>query len=42
MLKIILFAYSKGIHTSRHIEAACRENVVFMALAAITSAIIIT
>jgi len=36
MLKIILFAYSRGITTSRKIEQACRENVVFMALSAYT------
>lgn len=36
MLKIILFAYAKGIHTSREIERACRENIIFMALAANT------
>lgn len=34
LLKIVLFAYSKGIHSSRDIEAACRENVIFMALSA--------
>lgn len=32
LLKVILFAYSRGIVSSRGIEAACRENVVFMAL----------
>ena len=32
MLKIVLFAYSRGIVSSREIERACRENVVFMAL----------
>jgi len=32
LLKIILFAYSRGIVGSRPIEEACRENVVFMAL----------
>ena len=36
LLKIILFAYSKGIIHSRKIEALCRENVVFMALSADT------
>lgn len=36
LLKIILFAYSKGIHSSRAIESACRENVIFMALSAYT------
>jgi transposase len=34
LLKIILFAYSKGIIYSRKIEALCRENVVCMALSA--------
>lgn len=34
LLKIILFAYSKGINSSRKIERFCRENVVCMALAA--------
>ena len=32
LLKIILFAYSRGIVSSRRIEQACRENVTFMAL----------
>jgi transposase len=32
LLKVVLLAYSKGIITSRDIEAACRENVVFMAI----------
>jgi transposase len=32
LLKVILFAYSHGIVSSRAIEATCRENVVFMAL----------
>lgn len=32
LLKLILFAYSRGIVGSRPIEQACRENVVFMAL----------
>lgn len=36
LLKIILFAYSRGIVTSRDIEGACRENVIFMALSADT------
>jgi transposase len=36
LLKIVLFAYSKGITHSRKIEALCRENVVFMALSADT------
>ena len=34
MLKIVLFAYSRGMVSSRDIERACRENVVFMALSA--------
>ncbi len=32
LLKIVLLAYSKGILSSRSIEAACRHNVVFMAI----------
>jgi transposase len=36
LLKIVLFAYSKGIIHSRKIEALCHENVVFMALSADT------
>lgn len=32
LLKIILFAYSRGLISSRSIERACRENIVFMAL----------
>ena len=32
LLKIILLAYSRGIVGSRRIEAACRENVTFIAL----------
>jgi transposase len=32
MLKIVLLAYSRGLFTSRRIEAACRQNVQFMAL----------
>ncbi len=36
MLKIVLYAYSRGIISSREIEAACRENVVMMALSANT------
>jgi hypothetical protein len=30
--KIILFAYSRGVFTSRNIARCCEENVVFMAL----------
>lgn len=32
LLKIILYAYSRGITSSRKIEELCRENVIFMAL----------
>jgi transposase len=32
LLKIILFAYSQGIVSSRNIERACREHVTFIAL----------
>ena len=32
LLKIILFAYSRGITSSRRIAQACEENVIFMAL----------
>jgi transposase len=33
LLKIVLLGYARGITTSRKIERACKENVVFMALA---------
>jgi transposase len=33
LLKIVLFGYSRGLISSRKIERACRENVVFIALA---------
>ena len=36
LLKIVLYAYSRGIVPSRKIEQACRENVIFMALSADT------
>ncbi|MCP5438991.1 MAG: IS1182 family transposase [Chromatiaceae bacterium] len=32
LLKIVLFAYARGLIGSRRIERACRENVQFMAL----------
>ena len=32
LLKIILLAYSRGIVSSRKIEAACRDNVLFIAV----------
>ncbi len=34
LLKVVLFAYSRGMTSSRKIEKACRENIVFMALSA--------
>jgi transposase len=33
LLKVVLFAYSRGIISSRKIERACQENITFMALA---------
>jgi transposase len=33
LLKIILFAYSRGITSSREIEWCCRTNILFKALA---------
>ena len=33
LLKVVLLAYSRGLVSSRKIEQACRENVVFIALA---------
>lgn len=36
LLKIILFAYSRGIVSSRKIARCCEENIVFMALSADT------
>lgn len=32
LIKIVLLAYSRGIISSRKIEAACRENVLFIAI----------
>ncbi len=37
LLKVILYAYSRGVTSSRQIERLCRENVVFMALSADSS-----
>jgi transposase len=37
LLKIILYAYSRGIVSSRKIEQCCRENIIFMALSCDTS-----
>ncbi len=34
LLKIILYAYSRGITSSRKIAQCCQENVIFMALSA--------
>ena len=36
MLKIVLYAYARGMLSSREIEAACQQNVVMMALSANT------
>jgi len=36
LLKIILYAYSRGIIFSRQIEQCCRQNIIFMALLADT------
>ena len=36
LLKIILYAYSRGITSSRKIAQCCRENIIFMALSADT------
>ena len=33
LVKVILLAYCRGITSSRQIEAACRDNIAFMALA---------
>lgn len=32
LLKVVLFAYSRGIVSSREIERACREHITFVAL----------
>ena len=34
LLKIVLYAYARGITSSREIEQCCRENIIFMALSA--------
>ncbi|MBI2987391.1 MAG: transposase, partial [Deltaproteobacteria bacterium] len=36
LLKIILYAYSRGITSSRQIEQCCGQNIIFMALSADT------
>jgi transposase len=33
LLKVVLLAYSRGLISSRKIEQACRENVIFIAVA---------
>ena len=37
LLKVVLFAYSRGIVSSRDIERACREQVTFIALSGDTA-----
>jgi transposase len=32
LLKVVLLGYARGLTSSRSIERACRENIVFMAL----------
>lgn len=32
LLKIVLFGYSRGLISSRRLEEACKENIVFMAM----------
>jgi len=32
LLKVVLLGYSRGLMSSRKLERACRENVVFMAM----------
>ena len=36
LLKIVLYAYSRGIVSSRKIARCCEENIIFMALSADT------
>ena len=36
LLKIVLYAYSRGITSSRKIARCCEENIIFMALSAAT------
>lgn len=42
LLKIILYAYSRGIISSREIERLCRDNIVMMALSADTQPSFVT
>ncbi len=37
LLKIILFAYSKGITSSREVQWCCKTNIIFMALSCQTA-----
>ncbi len=37
LLKIVLFAYSKGITSSREIMWCCQNNIIFMALSCCTT-----
>ena len=37
LLKVVLFAYSQGIVSSRQIERVCQEHVTFMALCGMTA-----
>src|SRR5438094_5893319 len=37
LLKIVLYAYSRGITSSREIERLCQENIIFMALSTVDS-----
>jgi len=32
ILKVVLFGYSRGLISSRRLERACKENIIFMAL----------
>jgi transposase len=32
LLKVVLFGYSRGLISSRKLERACKENIIFMAL----------
>lgn len=32
LLKVVLLGYARGMLSSRKLEAACRDNIVFMAL----------
>jgi len=36
LLKIVLYAYSRGMTSSREIEQCCEQNIIFMALSADT------